>query len=163
NRDHHVEDARQDGPQQKLGVVQGRIGQHVLLDHERAGRKGRAGRSLRQGRDRRRDGRLERARSDIAGPEVWLVIEDDDPGPSAGGGRRAAASWSRAGGMKTAAIALPDRIACMASLRSEERLATVTPGAELIACTKVIDVCDRSRSTTSTRRFRITALLKVAA
>ena len=82
DRDHDVQHGRQDRPQQELRVVQGGIGEHILLDHERTGRERQRpadprGRSA----DGRRNRRLQRTRGDVARREELLVEEDDDLRP----------------------------------------------------------------------------------
>ncbi len=82
--DHDMQDGRQDRAQQELGVVQGRIGQHVLFDDQRA-------RRIARRRRRRQIGGAGRNRSgqgrgrDVAGREILLVVEDDDLRPLARG------------------------------------------------------------------------------
>ena len=81
--DDDVKHRGQDRAQQELGVVQRRVGEHILLDDERTGGERRSRRRGRQLGDRRRDRSLKRARCDIARREELLVEEDDDLRPAA--------------------------------------------------------------------------------
>jgi hypothetical protein len=77
-------------------------------------------------------------------------------------GRRAASkSSSKRGGIKTAAIADPERINRVALFRSSARSATRNPGAAAIDCMSVAETSERSVSTTTTLSPRTTALLNV--
>jgi hypothetical protein len=110
-----VQNGGQDRPKQKLRKVEGGIGERVLLDGDGAGMKGRGRSRLGQGRSRRVDRARQRARSVVPGREVLPVVEDDDLRPL------------------LRLKVLLERIACIALVKSVDRSATLTPGADAIA------------------------------
>ena len=61
DRDHDVQHGGHDGAQQELRIVQGRIGQHVLLDHQRPDRSAQGLRRTHRGHGGRGRGDASRA------------------------------------------------------------------------------------------------------
>ena len=86
DRDHDVQHGRQDGAQQELRVVQGWIGEHVLLDHQRPDRSAQGLRRTHRGHGGRGrgDGFAQAFAGDVAGGEELVVVEDHDLWPPPG-------------------------------------------------------------------------------
>src|SRR5262249_36720437 len=71
-------------------------------------------------------------------------------------------SRSKLAGTYKAPIASPERIACTAPVRSSARLTIPSPGEAATCSTKAREVSERSASTTTTPRLRMTGWLKAA-